>query len=309
MTRRQLTAGTKICGHLRRGAFAVVLGFSGLLIATHVAFAQAAGRGTGGQPNVLWQGRIEVDNRFEGRTLAMDVHGRHNWRSTYLVKFLETWTDTFVSDLSGRRFYLNKFIPLELKYTIRANHHHDYDHKWGDVVMRGQAAGTMTGDELQFAGRKVLLGELLRFETPGSAAIASGTPSSHSFASWREFQEFVTRFETSRREVCYQLSIGFIIGQLPAERRALYQGINRSGSSPIHPDPDQDFLRVMPAFMPDGTNVYDCLGARDQQEARGQYSFPFPDPGPLDSTAMITIRWSFIRCREGRACVQVVPRG
>ena len=247
----------------------------------------------GEQPTYLWEGRIEVDNVFEGRTLAMDVHGRHKWRGIYQVKFLEKWTDSSVSDLSGRSFYVNKFVPLEMKYTIQANHHHDYDHKWGDVVLRGQAVDVLTGDEL----RAVLRGEVLRFETPVGATSTSNGTQSRSFASWKEYQEFETRFNTVRQRGCYWVNISFggsADHGTPAEQRQRYRGIDRSGSSPIHPDPDADFLRVMPAYMPDGTNVYGCLDKPEQTEAQGGLTFP-TDPGPLNSPGQISIKWSFVR--------------
>jgi hypothetical protein len=255
-----------------------------------------------GEPHsYVWEGRIEVDNDFEGRTLAMDVHGRHTWRGVYQVKFLEKWIRDAgsVSDASGRSFRLNEIVPLELTYTIQADHHHDYDHRWGDVVLRGSAAGTLTGDKL----RDAFIGSMLRFEAAASASGPARPPVPRSFASWREFQNFIDRFYSDRRQGCYELSIGFGgKGQPPGELRALYHGIDRSGSSPVYPDPDQDFLRVMPSHMPDGTNVYGCLEGPGQREVTGEHSYPSGDPGPLDNASRISIRWSFTRCREGEAC-------
>jgi hypothetical protein len=149
-----------------------------------------------------------------------------------------------------------------------------------------------------------LTGDVRRFEKAAVAQAAPGADQPRSFASWQEFREFVSRFETEQRPGCYHLSIQF--RGTPAELRARYRGIQRSGSSPIHPNPDEDFLRVMPAFMPDGTNIYGCLDRPQQAAAEGSYTFPFPDPGPLDSTEQITIRWSFTRvpCSGGRSCPQ-----
>ncbi len=96
------------------------------------------------------------------------------------------------------------------------------------------------------------------------------------------------------RAGCYQVSIKF--PGTPRERRARYQGITRSGSAPIHPDPDQDFLRVMPGYMPEGTLVLDCLERPDQTQAHGAYSFPGNDPSPWPEVPQITIKWSFT-CR------------
>jgi hypothetical protein len=233
----------------------------------------------------------------------MDVHGRHTWRGVYQVKFLEKWIRDAgsVHGLGGQSFRLNEIVPLEMNYTIQADHHHDYDNRWGDVVLRGTAAGKLTGDRL----RDAFLGTILRFEAPTSARDSARPAQPGSFAAWRDFHDFMSGFYTAPRPGCYQLSIAFGgKGQPPNELRALYQGIDRSGSSPIYPDPDADFLRVMPSHMPDGTNVLGCLEAPEQSEVKGGYSYPSADPGPLNSTEQISIKWSFTRCREGVACAR-----
>ncbi|HET7678778.1 MAG TPA: hypothetical protein VFK79_01425 [Xanthobacteraceae bacterium] len=252
-------------------------------------------------PCAQWEGRIEVSNVFAGRTLAMDVHGRHNWRGNYRMKFRELPTTRSVSDASGRQFALNAFVPVEMSYAIQADHHHDYDHKWGDVILRGQATGKLTGRALKDA----LIGSVLRFEAAAPARDSAPPAPPGSFASWREFQDFMGAFHTAPRPGCYQLSIAFGgRGQPPNELRALYNGIDRSGSSPIHPGPDADFLRVMPSHMPDGTNVLGCLETPEQRDVKGEHTYPYADPGPLNSTEQISIKWSFVRtlCRDAVTC-------
>jgi hypothetical protein len=235
-------------------------------------------------PAYVWEGRIQVENRFRGRTLAVDVHGRHAWQAAYDVQFGEVPGGAAESDASGRSLSVHAFVPLVLKYTILADHHHDYDHRWGDVVMLGQAMGSVTGGALKDA----LRGRLARLE--GAVAAPEDPPSS--FGSWKDFSAFIGR---PARAGCYQLSVSF--PGTPRERRARYQGITRSGSSPIHPDPDQDFLRVMPGYMPEGTLVLGCLERPDQTQAHGAYSFPGTDPSPWPEVPQITIKWSFTRRR------------
>ncbi len=263
----------------------------------------AAAPASGESPSYIWEGQIEVENVFAGRTIAMDVHGRHKWRGVYQVRFLEKWSEdaSSVTGLSGQSFRVNEIVPLEMNYTIQADHHHDYDNRWGDVVLRGAAAGKLAGNRL----RDAFVGDALRFDGSASASNSTRSAPPRSFGSWQEFHDFVGRFQTDRRPGCFQLSIAFGgRGQPPQELRALYQGIGRSGSSPIHPDPDADFLRVMPSHMPDGTNVYDCLDGPEQREVMGEYTYPYPDPGPLDHAAQITIRWSFTRCPQGATCAR-----
>lgn len=260
------------------------------------------------QPTYLWEGRIEVDNVFEGRTLAMDVHGRHKWRGVYQVKFLEKWIKNAasVSSLSGgslRSFRVNEIAPLEMSYTIHADHHHEYDDPNGDITLRGQAGGKITGDELS----AVLGGSVLRFDTPVDATNTSSWTQSRSFASFREYEEFVSHFYTMQnRQGCYELSIAFggsFEHGTVAEQRQRYRGIDRGGSSPIHPDPDADFLKNLPGYMPDGANLYGCLDKPEQTEVRGELVFP-TDTGPLNNPQQISIKWSFARspCRTGLTC-------
>ena len=257
----------------------------------------------GERPTYLWEGRIEVDNVFAGRTIAVDVHGRHKWRGVYQIKFLEKWIRdaSSVTGVSGQSFRQTEIVPLEMNYTIQADHHADYDNRWGDVVLHGVAAGKLTGDPL----RDTLGGSILRFEAPTSASDSARPAQPRPFASLQEFHNFVGRFHTDRRPGCYQLSIAFGgKGQPPKELRALYRGIDRTGSSPIHPDPDADFLRVMPAYMPDGTNVYGCLEGPEQREVKGELVFPSCDCQPGWSSPQISIKWSFVRsvCRDASTC-------
>lgn len=158
-------------------------------------------------PTYVWVGRVEVDNVFAGKTIAMDVHGRHKWRGVYEVKFLERWTQypSSMSGLSGESFPLNEVVPLEMNYTIQADHHHDYDNRHGDVVLRGEAAGKLTAAAL----KDVLVGSILRLE-PATPARDSARPAQPgSFATWREFHDFMSGFYTAPRPGCYQLSIAF----------------------------------------------------------------------------------------------------
>lgn len=286
-----------------RLGYAVIAAVCAFAMAAQLLLSRSAAAGTHeGQPTYLWEGRIEVENNFAGRTLAMDVHGRHNWKATYLVTFLEIPSSSSVSHVSGRSLGVNDFVLSEMKYTIQADHHHDYDHKWGDTILRGTAAGRITGAE----DRRALFGNILRFEDPAGVPSVSGNAPRRSFASWDEFKQFEAPFYGDPRSGCYTISIAF--NGTPHERRQRYHGIERSGSSkPINPDPDLDFLNWVPGYMPGGANVYGCLDNREQPKVQGEYTFPnqssWPD-APNDAER-ISIKWSFLRtlCRKGEPCV------
>jgi hypothetical protein len=236
-------------------------------------------------PLYVWEGRVEVENRFQGRTLAVDVHGRHLWQGVYDVRFREAAGGAAEPDAAGRPLPVLAFVPVALTYTIRVlDHHHEYDHRWGDVVMQGEARGGLADAALDEA----LQGRLGRLDAP--VAAPAGAPPS--FPTWSAFHAFLGQ---AARPGCYLVTLAF--RGAPPEKRALYRGIQRTGSAPITPDPDQDFLRVMPAYMPDGINVQGCLDRPDQAEARGAYTFPGNDPNAWPEVPQITIRWSFARRR------------
>lgn len=247
------------------------------------------------RPTYLWEGTIEVENAFNGvmhkvsdqRGGNIDVHGRHRWRASFFLRFEEVWGTSMVHDRAGNTVHLNDIVPREMSYTIVADQNWWVDNPYrdDDVTYRGKANATLP--EEQIVRDRVLLGAVARLDqAPRIEQPRVGCMSE------QDYNALVGEDGAGR----YRLTIGFPPSP-PAEARAYYRGIERGGGKPVRDEPDADFLRWLPAFMPDGVNVVGRLRRPDQAEVRGSLCF---EHGGLSEWGRprITITWSFTRTRR-----------
>lgn len=256
------------------------------------------------QATYVWEGTIDVENRYNG------TQGRHKWTGEYKVKFLEVpSTSQRPGRIIGQDFRINDFIPQELIYTIHADHNWDKD-AWGpkqtasgaieyhDVTYSGVAQGRVTAaDGLNVNDLRYLLGDLNRLDSPHSGS----SDNHHDFASYEEYASYLENAAAPLEQGWFNMSIGFIgwartdesEAQGRKRQRDMYKGIDRGGREPMFfEDPNADFIHWIPAFSPDGINVVGRLDSPDQREVSGSYSFPFGGP---DDSQMISMKWFFTR--------------
>jgi hypothetical protein len=233
----------------------------------------------------VWDGRIEVENVYNGQ------NGRHRWHAEYDLRLLEHPRDY-------TRFYRDSlrgfiFEPQQLRYRISADQQYDRGaYAKRTVLMRGAASGAFTAAQL--AEGRVVLGDIQELTAPARG----GESTTHAFRTWQAYLEFAGR---PTQPGAYQVNIGFINyrNDGPWSRvRNLYRGIDRSGTEPLafENDPDHDFIHWVPASMPDGTNIFGRLATPDQGEVTGSLSYPVEGGvGSSEEPQRVSVRWSFRR--------------
>lgn len=251
--------------------------------------AAASSQAGGAEPRFgkayVWEGRVEVENTYNGQ------NGRHRWHAEYDLRLLESPSERNSFSRDNLRGF--NFEPLQLRYRISADQQHDRGaYAKYDVRMLGSASGAFGAKEL-VEGR-VVLGDLQELKAPARA----GGPAPGAFPSFAAYAEFQGQ---PPQPGGYHISIGFINfrqGGPWSRVRNLYRGIDRTGSARLAFDTaDQDFIHWVPASMPDGTFLIGRLDAPDQAEVKGSLSYPI-DGGAAaggDDAQRVTVRWSFRR--------------
>jgi hypothetical protein len=243
----------------------------------------------------VWDGRIQVENEYDGR------NGVHKWRAEYKVKLLEERSDSrkhLNPGPSTPHDVLNYDLqPLELSYTFDARQSWDRGANAisrnavgeiykGDVHMNGKAGGTFSTDQLK--ENEFLKGRVAPLD-------ASGRPGEDPLPVKLDD----CSSEAGSSPGWYRVVIRFSpLGS--KEKRALYRGINRTGLEKLlGGNPDNDFVHKLPACMPERTNVVGRLDSDDQTALRGERSFDIcggvSGGCPHDAPQRITIKWSFDR--------------
>lgn len=240
----------------------------------------------GGTPapagSFVWEGTIRVESRF-----ADEKRGRHQWKARYRVKLLESGgLDPFPSP-KGRPTANKTLEPLELRYELDADQTHQ---QWPQtdvmqtIVMRGAASGELRGEDLSsFSPGHVW--EL--YDTQPALARPA------SFPSVRAAIDFGQDIQTEPG--WYSFAIEF--PRVEAKRRALYRGIDLSGSWwDERPITDASYLASIPPTMPTPTWISGRLESPDQSKVRGAFTYDYRSGDDMSETPhQISVEWELTR--------------
>lgn len=248
----------------------------------------------------VWDGRIEVENEYNGR------NGEHEWRAEYRVKLLEERTDDHEHHVSGMTLddvLVYDLQPLELSYAFHAKTAWDRgthsisrnasgEIYSGDVHMNGKASGTLSMEQLSEG--EILSGRVAPLD-------ASGRPGEDP-AYRSPMGGYECDYPTNSPGWFHVVVTFPIRDEIKKQTRAYYSGITRTGVDPLFPnDPDLDFIHKLPACMPEVTPAVGRLERIDQESLRGERSFEIcggiSGGCPEDAPQRITIKWSFDRKR------------
>jgi hypothetical protein len=249
----------------------------------------------------VWDGRIEVENEYNGR------NGEHKWRAEYKVRLLEERSDSHDHHVSGMGTHdvlEYDLQPLKLSYVFNARQAWDrgtmgiyrnaageiYN---GDVHMNGRASGTFSTDQLK--ENEVLRGRVAPLDASGSP----GEDPSYKSPADGSYQ----CDHPGSSPGWYYVIIKFGSGASFKKTRAYYRGIERTGMQLLlesNIDPDFAFLNSLPACMPNNaTPAVGRLDSVDQASVRGERSFDvcggISSGCPHDAPQRIRIKWSFDR--------------
>jgi hypothetical protein len=248
----------------------------------------------------VWDGRIEVENEYNGR------NGEHKWRAEYKVKLLEERSDKHDHHVSGMGTHdvlEYDLQPLELSYVFHARSVYDRGTRGiyrnaggeiynGDVHMNGRASGTFSTDQLK--ENEVLRGRVAPLDASGSL----GEDPSYKSPADGSYQ----CDHPGSSPGWYRVQITFPLrDKTIKETRAYYRGIERTGVEPLFAgDPDVDFIHWIPDCMPNiVTPAVGRLESLDQTALRGERSFDIcggiSGGCPHDAPQRIRIKWSFDR--------------
>lgn len=241
------------------------------------------------RPIYLWEGTIRVESRYNDAK-----YGRHHWQAEYRVKFREiVWEDPYPSSGSGRSITNNELEPLDLAYAYRADQAWQvWPNDMKTITLHGQASGHSRGDGPTTG--LVLRGAIWGLYEPWAEAHRG--PSS--FATYKEAGSYASDHWGAVPEPGWYHFLIEARGT-EAERRALYAGIERGGTSPIYSDPDRDFLDYVPVCMPGPTWVTGRLDRPDQAEVQGGFSYLYPGgENVVGASDEVTVEWFFVRTRQ-----------
>jgi len=261
--------------------------------------AAASGAQAEAGPTYVWEGTVEVENRYDGS------EGRHLWQAEYRVKFLEVPGGTALGRNGATRFPTADFKLVDFAYRLQADQAWDRGSYalqtnaagriiYADVTMRGAARGQLSAEQVR-PGR-ALGGGIVRLDA--SIPAAQGPPDS--LASFNDYYRYSENVSMPSEAGWYDIFIGSFPHDSPRERRAYYSGIDRGGQMPAFfpNDADEEFLHWVPSYMPEGTHLIGRLSDPDQAAVRGRSSFPAQGPGGPQDREQITIQWSFTRARQ-----------
>ena len=233
----------------------------------------------------VWEGTIRVESRF-----ADETRGRHHWKARYRVKLLEIGGGDPSPSPKGRPTANRPLEPLELRYELEADQSHQ---QWPQtdvmqtIVMRGSASGELRGDDLSFFSRGSVW-ELYETEPPLARPA--------SFASVAEAMDFGRDIHTEPG--WYSFTVEFPAEE--AKRRALYRGIDLSGSWwDERPITDASYLASIPPTMPTPTRIYGRLESPDQAKVRGAFTYDYRSGDDMSETPhQISVEWELTRTRQ-----------